>query len=351
MKKRYLLLTIFLFLLLYLFFYPTPINPGSWTAPAAPTMTGQYAHNQALQATRPFAHPCYKCEEAAVDSLGRIYGGSEEGEIWQFDNPDAKPEVFVKTKGRPLGMIFDAHENLILADSDYGLFSISPQKEMTLLVDNYQGEKFGFTNDLEIAADGKIYFTDASWKFPVATYKLDLLEHQPNGALYVYDPLHKSTERLLDDLYFANGVAVSPDQQFVLVAETGKFRIKKYWLQGAKKGQAEILIENLPGFPDGISSGTDGIFWIAIVSPRNPLLDKLMDKPFLRKVIVRLPHFMQPAPQPYATVIGIDAMGKVRYNLQDPEGNFSEISNVREANGQLYFGTLGGSTLGVMKRP
>src|ERR1051325_755241 len=109
-------------------------------------------------------------------------------------------------------------------------------------------------NDLDVAADGTIYFTDGSSKFALANYKADILEHQGNGRLLAYDPKTKTTRTLMKDLCFANGVAVSPDQSFLLVVETGKYRIHRYWLNGPKQGQSEIFIKNLPGFPDGISS-------------------------------------------------------------------------------------------------
>ena len=121
----------------------------------------------------------------------------------------------------------------------------------------------------------------------------------------------------MSDLSFANGVAVSPDQSFVLVVETGAYRIHRVWLNGPKQGQAEVFIENLPGFPDGISSNGKDKFWLAVVTPRNALLDKLLPHPFARKVIARLPKFLQPAPERYSFVLGLDMNGRVIENLQD----------------------------------
>jgi sugar lactone lactonase YvrE len=93
-----------------------------------------------------------------------------------------------------------------------------------------------------------------------------------------------------DEMYFANGVAVSPDQTYLLVNETGAYKITKIWIAGEKKGQSEIFMENLPGVPDGISYNGDGIFWVAFPSRRADILDNLGPKPFLRKVVMRLPQ-------------------------------------------------------------
>jgi sugar lactone lactonase YvrE len=157
---------------------------------------------------------------------------------------------------------------------------------------------------------------------------------------------------VLSDLYFANGVAVSSDQSFVLVAETGTYAIKKVWLKGAKQGQSETFIDNLPGFPDGISSNGRDTFWLAIVNRRDSTLDSLLRHPFWRKVVMRLPGFLQPAIKRYAFVLALDANGKVIRNLQDPSPQcFAEIANVVEHKGNLYFGSIGENAIGRMPVP
>ena len=212
------------------------------------------------------------------------------------------------------------------------------------------GLPFRCTNDLDIAADGTIYFSDASHKFPLSNYKADLLEHGGNGRLLSYDPRTKTTTTLLRNLSFANGVALSPDESFVVVVETGKYRIHRVWVSGAKKGQSDIFIENLPGFPDGISSNRRDKFWLALVAPRDKTLDTLLPYPFLRKVVLRLPEFLQPAPKRYSFVLGLDPGGKVTANLQDgSESCYAQIANAVEHNGALYFGSIGESTVGRYK--
>src|SRR4030095_11592897 len=102
-----------------------------------------------------------------------------------------------------------------------------------------------------------------------------------------------------------------------LVAETGMYRVMRIWLTGPQAGQSEIFIDNLPGFPDGISSNGKDRFWLALVKPRDAVLDKLLPHPFLRKVVARLPKFLQPAPKRYSFVLGLDGNGRVVDNLQD----------------------------------
>ena len=113
-------------------------------------------------------------------------------------------------------------------------------------------------------------------------------------------------------------MALSPDQSFVLVNETGKYRIHRVWLNGTNAGKSEIFIDNLPGFPDGISSNGKDKFWLALVTPRDATLDKLLPHPFLRKVVWRLPPFLRPAPKRYSFVLGLDTNGRVVETYKRP---------------------------------
>jgi sugar lactone lactonase YvrE len=350
MKKRYLFLAAILLLLGWLLFWPVPIAPVAWTPPPNPGLSGPFAPNDQLDRLEyRYAGQCAQCEDVSIDSLGRVYGGSATGQIIRFDGE--RREVFAETGGRPLGLDFDRHGNLLVADAERGLLAIDSTGKVAVLSAQEGGRPFKFADDLEVGPDGTVYFSDASSKFGVADYKLDLLEHRPNGRLLAYDPANGQTRLLLDSLYFANGIAVDPTGQFVLVTETGAYRVRRYWLAGPRQGQDDILIDNLPGFPDGISRGSDGIFWMPIISRRNALLEWLMPRPWARRIVVRLPDFLQPAPERYSFVLGIDAQGEVVYNLQGPSGKFAQISSVQEYGGKLYLGSLGEDGIGMAERP
>jgi sugar lactone lactonase YvrE len=338
--------------LAYLLLWPVPIDPVAWNPPVMPELTGIYAQNSELSKIERLNVNGYAPEDVAFDSQDRIYCGTNDGHIFRFQPDGTRPEVFSHTYGRPLGLAFDSAGNLIVADAVKGLLSIDAGGSITALSSQADGVPFRCTNDLDIAADGTIYFTDASYRFPLTDLKADVLEHRGNGRFLAYDPKTKQTRVLLRDLYFANGVAVSPDQSYALVNETGTYSIRRVWLKGEKQGQSETFIDNLPGFPDGLSSNGRDIFWVAIVNRRDPVLDKLLGRPFLRKVVMRLPDFLQPAIKRYAFVLALDANGKVVRNLQDPSPQcFAEIANVVEHKGALYFGSIGESSIGRMAVP
>ena len=351
---------------LYLLLWPVPISPQAWMPPTAPDLTGAYQQNGLLSGVERLALVApgtgFAPEDVAFDSENRIYAGLADGRIMRLQADGTSPQVFANTQGRPLGLAFYPNGNLIVADAIKGLLSIAPDGSVTVLTTGADGMPLGCANDLDIAADGTIYFTDASSKFPMANFTADILEHGPNGRLLSYDPRTKITRTVLSNLRFANGVAVSPDQSFVLVVETGEYRVHRVWLnQGPtggdvqsqtslsdpNSGRSEIFIDNLPGFPDGISSNGRDKFWLALVTPRDKVLDKLLPHPFLRKVVMRLPKFLQPGPQRYSFVLGLDMNGKVSDNLQNGSKDcYAEIANAVERQGSLYFGSIGESAVG-----
>jgi sugar lactone lactonase YvrE len=350
-KKRVfsIILLIIIGCLIYLLFAPVAISPSAWTPPAAPALSGQYEQNTRLASVQRLSlGDGHKPEDVALDAQGRIYAGFEDGRIMQLQPDGTQPRVFANTQGRPLGLAFDRAGNLIVTDAIKGLLSMSPAGGIKVLATESDGVRFGCLNDLDVAADGTIYFTEASYKYPMAQFSSDILEHQPNGRLMAFDPQTQRPRTLLRDLYFANGVAVSADQSFVLVAETGKYRVQRLWLKEPKAGMVDTFIDNLPGFPDGISGNGSGKFWLALVTPRQAVFDKVLPHPFLRKMIFRLPKFFQPAPERYSFVVALDSQGHVVDNLQNGSSDcYSQIANVVEHNGKLYLGSIGEDTLGV----
>ena len=218
------------FWVLYLFFWPVSGNPETWKPEKAPQLEGIYAVNNYLSEVEKLGKGAgLGPEDVDLDSQGRIYGSFADGRILRFANDGSDRELFVNTKGRPLGMEFDLDGNLIIADAKQGLLSVSSDGKLTVLATEAEGNKFGFTDDLDVAKDGKIYFSDASDRYDIEDYIIDVIEHNPNGRLLVYDPETQNTKILLKDLYFANGVAVSSDRSFLLVVETSYYRVRKYW--------------------------------------------------------------------------------------------------------------------------
>jgi sugar lactone lactonase YvrE len=318
--------------------------------PEAPELVGVYMPNNAL-ADVARIEVGRGPESVAIDDAGKVFCGLEDGTIVRVSICDGSVESIVDLAGRPLGMAFDAAGNLIVCDLYGRLVAISPDRALREIVKDADGEPLGLVNDLDIAADGTIYVSESSTQ--TTDTLLDLLEHRPHGRLLAVSPETGAIDVLLDGLYYANGVALSPDGSFVLVVETTEYRVRRLWLAGARRGETEVFIDNLPGFPDGISCDDDGTFWLALMNPRNRFVDWMLERPWVRRIVARLPLglFADAAPR-YGFVLGLDADGNVVHNLQDPTGeHFAGISSVLRHGDHLYLGSLLEDAVGRLLLP
>lgn len=343
----------------YMLLWPVPVDPVAWDAPRDAGYTGPFVANRRLADARIIPLGEYHGpEDIAADALGRLYAGVETGEILRF-TPDGRIETFADVGGRPLGLEFDAAGFLVVANAELGLQSVSPAGAVRLLAAaTDEGSTIDFADDLDIGPDGRIYFSDASSKFGAAefggTYAaslLDILEHGGHGRILVHDPANGSTRVILDGLNFANGVAMGPDGATLLINETGSYRTLRFWLSGPRAGETDVLIDNLPGFPDNINRGLDGRYWIGLVSPRSAQLDGLSKLPLLRKVVQRLPARLRPAAVRYSHVVAIDADGNVLDDLQDTGEHVPGLTGVLETQDTLYLSSLYADRVGALTSP
>ena len=346
-KLRYVIMGLVVLLLLYLLLWPVPIEPVAWTPPDNPGLTGLYDVNNTLAQAElyPLAGG-YGPEDTALGPDGLIYTGLADGSIVRFspDN-DNTVEAIVNTGGRPLGLRFD-NNRLYIADAFIGLIYIdnataASGHQVQLATNEVNGKKMIFVDDLDIASNGTVWFTDASIRFDQHNYVLDIAESRPSGRLLSWNPDTGETSVHVEELGFANGVALGPGEAYVLVNETMRYRIRRYWLTGEKAGQTDIFIENLPGFPDNLSYNGEDLFWVALVYPRDKTIDSILPRPFLRKIIMRLPEALRVSePDPVALVIALDHNGNVVHNLQDHTGHYHTVTSVNEADGYLWLGSL-----------
>ncbi len=322
--------------------WPSPIDSIAVTPSRPLPFAGALAQNDALQSTKLFSLPAGERggEDVARDTLGCLYTGTEQGNILR-KCPYSDWETLVNTGGRPLGLHFDRQQNLIIADAVKGLLSMNPKAEITLLADHYQGQRLGVVDDVDIGADGTIYFSDASNRYALKDIVLDVLDGRPSGRLFAYHPDSKTLTLLADGFAFANGVAVAADQSYVLINETFTYRISRVWLSGDKAGQKDILLDALPAMPDGIARADNGTYWVAMYGLRPKLVDQVHDKPWLKNLLAKLPRALAPVPKPYGFIVQINADGEILQSLHDQAAvAIGEVTSVQPEADGLYLGTL-----------
>lgn len=325
------------------------IHPVAWTPAPKPAFTGATALNEQLATTQHIhLDGWYGPEDIVFDSLGNMYAGVHIGEFDFSDgrilkiDPAGKVDTFYTSESWVAGLHFDRSGNLIALSHKLGLISISPQKKVTVLAGkDPKGNPFLIPNGLDIASDGKIYFTNTSDEsaYNIKYGRKIVLEMAPIGGLYRYDPAQSKLETLIDGTYFGNGVVLSADESYLLMVETTKYRVLRYWLKGEKAGQTEVFIDNLPGFPNGISIREDGSYWLGFSTKRSDELDKIHPKPGMKKFVYALPQWLQPNPEKFGMVMNISPDGTILKTLFDTTGTVvPETGTVKEKDGYLYFG-------------
>jgi sugar lactone lactonase YvrE len=349
----------------YLWFWPVPAEPVSWSAPTPPGYVGAHAPNTRLSGLRTIdigneVGP----EHIAIGPDGRLYAAMESGNLLRMDPDGGKREVFASTGGRVLGFDFDTAGRMIAADPMKGLLVITSDARVSLLADRVSaGDPIRYANAIVVAPNGTIYFTDASMRFAPSewggTYEasvLDIMEQSATGRVLAYDPAAKSIRVVARGFSFANGIALSADGQTLFVSETGRYRIWRIDSRahdvdvGSGSPQAKVLIDNLPGYPDNLMRGRDGRIWIGLFRPRNPAADGLAQKPSLRKVLLRLPRSLLPVGKPFGHIFAFDEEGRVTQDLQDPLGAYLETTGATETPGRLYIHSLHARAIGWLPR-
>jgi len=336
------------FSLAYLFAWPVKINPVGWNSPVNLGYVGDFSVNQKLASFERLSMGALTGPEAAVHSPdGSLIATSHEGWLVRWDGDQTQGIPFVEVGGRPLGVDFDAQGNLWIANAYTGLMKLTPLGELTTEVTEVEGVAVRYADDLAVAPNGKIYLSDASTRFAASDYEstlaaslLDIMEHSDNGRVIEFDPTTGVSKVVLANLTFANGVAADPHGRFIIVAETGEYRIWKHWISGVDAGKSEVIIDNLPGFPDNVHIGENGRYWVGLTAPRSDVLDDLSGEPFWRSVIQRLPEVMRPQVVPYGMVFAIDENGNVLENLQAPNGEVYATTGVAESKQHIYVTSL-----------
>ena len=340
----------------YFLLWPVPVSPVAWDAPADRGYVDPFATNDLLKSASGIDLGGYQGpEDATLGRDSRIYVTTNSGSIIRIQNRGVSE--FVNVGGRPLGIEANDDGSLVVANALLGIQQITSDGTITTLLDQIDGRPLENANNLGIGPDGTIYFSQSSTRFTAAGFGgsyeaslLDILEHGGHGNVYSFEPASGNVRHLMTGLNYANGVAVSPDGSFLLVAETSHYRILKYWLTGEHQGETDILIDNLPGFPDNLKNGLNDRFWIGFAAPRNQLIDQLSGKPFARKVIQRLPAFVRPKAEPFSHVIAVNGDGDVLMNLHDPSARFPTLTGVLETRDSLYLTTLFGDQLPRIKK-
>uniref|UniRef100_A0AAU2VEH3 SMP-30/gluconolactonase/LRE family protein n=1 Tax=Streptomyces sp. NBC_00003 TaxID=2903608 RepID=A0AAU2VEH3_9ACTN len=291
-------------------------------------------------------------EDVVVDAAGRVLTGTDDGRILRITLPaqgaPARIEEIARTGGRPLGLDVLADGRLLVCDAERGLLRIAPGSAGPPEV---LAGSVRFCSNAATAADGTVYFSVSSRRYGLSQWQADIVEHTGTGRLLRLLP-GGSPEVLLDGLHFANGVALSADESYVAVAETGAHRLTRLWLTGPRAGRHDTLAGNLPGFPDNLSRGADGTIWTALAAPRQAPLEWLHRAPAgVRRRAGAAATRLRPPARRGVRILGIDPAGRITHDIGRPHARYRMPTSVCEHRGRLILGSLVEQAIAICDLP
>jgi sugar lactone lactonase YvrE len=311
------------------------IRPVVWRPPRRPPRIRYDVFPPARLIPLPATGP----EDVVVDREGRLLTGVDDGRILRVTPDDGDVRTVADTGGRPLGLHVMDDGALVVCDAELGLLRLDPDTGSLETL-----HSMPFASNAVSGTDGSIYFTQSSRRFDLAHWQGDIFEHSGTGRLLRRQP-GGNVDVLLEDLQFANGVVLTPDQSAVIVAETGSYRLTRLSLTGSRT----VLADNLPGSPDNLAIAPDGTIWVALANPRVPMLDLAMKSPpGIRKALWSLPERLHPGPRRTTQLVNVDTDGRITRDLRGRIDGFHMPTGVAPHEGRLYLGSLVSSAIAVL---
>jgi len=317
------------------------IEPQRWTPPPMPERAGRRTSSTPLPPLTVVGIGGHGPEDVLVAPDGAVFAGVDDGRVLRIEG--SQVTQVASTGGRPLGLEWLPDGALLVCDARRGLLRVDlGSGAVEELVTEVDGVPMRFCNNADVQDDGTIWFTDSTTKWDIDSWRGDLVEHGATGRLLRRDP-DGTVHVIRTGLAFANGVACAPDGSWVAVAETAAYTLLR--VDPATK-DVTPLEANLPGFPDNISRGSDGLIWVALASSRQAPLDRLLPRaPWLRKLVWALPEKVQPQPLDTVWVQAYRPDGTLVHDLQDTRPGMTMVTGVREHDGTVWLGSLTGTTV------
>lgn len=280
-------------------------------------------------------------EHLVLDGSRNLLTGVADGRVLRVETATGRVAEVARTRGRPLGMHRLPDGRLLVCDAYDGLLRVDPataavETVLTAAAD----EPLNLCSNVTVTRDGTVFVSDSSRRFPLHHWKGDILEHSGTGRVIRWVP-GSAAEVVVDGLQFANGLCLAPDESFLVISESGAYRLRRLWLTGGRAGTTDVFADNLPGFPDNLTTSRDGLVWAALAGPRDALLDTLhRHHPALRRALWALPGALLPGPRRTTHVQGRDAQGRLVHDLRRRAHNYHLATSALEHAGTLYLGSL-----------
>ena len=177
--------------------------------------------------------------------------------------PGEPATIYREPSGNSNGLTFDGGGSLITCEhGTRRLGKVEKGGAYTMLADRYQGRRLNSPNDAVVKSDGSIYFTDPPYGIKPEEQELEF------KGVYRLNPDGQEPTLLVDDMERPNGLAFSPDERILYIADSSDrrhvkaFDVKDDGTLADGRVFAEIKSE-LPGNPDGMKVDVEGNLYVA----------------------------------------------------------------------------------------
>jgi sugar lactone lactonase YvrE len=325
---------------------PADWEPTVWTdLPPRPVLEGPLAVNDRITRARITGEGRLEGAEDVAPGLdGQLYTGTPDGGIWRIavnrKGNARRIERVATVEGRALGLDAYSKNIMIAAVAEQGVVAVNTRTGRTwVLADRLNGNLIFFPDAVSVAADGTIYFTEASTVY-LPGFPNDFLDGRPHGRLLRYEPATGATKLVADGLYFANGVQIAADETYALVAESFRFRLTRVWLKGARAGMTEQFGPPLINGPDNLRVDHRGRVWVAGSDLRNDATDALLTNADVRRAVAATPPEQLGAIRaPYAFAQVLNRRGQPIFSFHDTTGRFFSVSSILAHDRVVTFGS------------
>jgi len=204
-------------------------------------------------------------EGPTCDAHGNLFFTDQPNDRILEWSADGKLSTFMQPAGRANGMMFDPNGNLIAcADGHNELWSIAPDKTVTVLVTNFEGKYLNGPNDVWIAPNGGMYLTDPFYRRKWWDHTMMALTNQ---SVFHLSPARRKLFPVANDLKKPNGITGTPDGKALFVAD----------IQGDRTWRYDILPDGAlthktlfcPKGSDGMTIDAEGNLYLCATGATN----------------------------------------------------------------------------------
>ena len=341
------------------------------------------------------------------EHLGRAFVTARDGWIWQIDLDTGEAERVVDVPLMAAGALMIPGDDNRLCfcasvlygetypeDERVGLYELNLEtKEITMLVDRVplpptitaprlgnEGTVFtaetetrlrqdemtdansrplAFCNDVTVSKDGNRFYISEPFPYEGASMGGgafgEAVTLGNNGRLWNFDRETGTVALVAQNYNFIDGVLLDETEedleQSILVTETTKFRILRFYLRGEKAGQDEIVWEFLPGLADALERDAKGNIWVGIIKTRSPLMTWMHANPWIKPLMLRIPQENLPVPTVTAIMaLSPDASTPLFY-AEHPGTHVHDIAAAIPGKDFIYLANFSDLTPGLHKIP